>query len=157
MLLNPPAIIFVNKELTPQIQSVFIRQLYLTDLISDTEFDARVTADPNYPTIIHLNDERVMVLRDGYDMTNRDKADIVLFFKHGLVTVEFNRVGPHNIALPLDRVYLTTLITKTIAQPPPIQIHTHRVLDNNIVFPFGGLEIQADERRDEEIEGEGDL
>lgn len=114
-----------------------------------------MAADPNYSTIVHLNDQRVMVLRDGYDMVNRDKADIVLFFKHGLVSVEFNRGGPHNITLPLDRVYLMTLITKTMAIPQPCNTcHHHPPIDNDLVFPHGGLCITEDERKDEELEGE---
>ena len=35
---------------------------------------------------------------------------VLLFAKNGLVAVEQNKFGPHNITLPIDRVYLTALI-----------------------------------------------
>jgi hypothetical protein len=52
-----------------------------------------------------------MVLRNLSDQTNRALADIVLYARNGLVTVEYNKVGPHGITLPIDQVYLQSLIT----------------------------------------------
>src|SRR5260221_2884912 len=106
---NPPALILINKDLVQQIQNVFKKQLNLTEIITGTEFNARLVADPNYPTIIHLNNLRVMVMDDlyNYPVPERSPFDIVLFASHGLVAVEYNKYGNPNITLPIDRVYLT--------------------------------------------------
>lgn len=117
ILSSPAAIIFINNDLTSQVQSVFIRQLYLTEVITAAEFDARVSEDPNYPDVVHRNGYRVMVLRNLQDQTNRSLADMVLFAKAGLVSVESNKIGPPGITLKIDRVYLTALINLQLPTP----------------------------------------
>jgi hypothetical protein len=106
----PPAIIFINTDLTESIIETFTRQLFLTFVMDAATFDAIVAADGYYPQYALENGWRIMVLRPLYDMTNRNLADIVLFAKAGLVSVEWNRVGPPGITLPIDKVYLTALI-----------------------------------------------
>jgi hypothetical protein len=106
----PPAIIFTNTDVVQQIQDVLTRQLYLTEIITAAEFDARVVADPNYPLNIHLNHLRVLVLRDLSDCTNRHLADIVLFLKAGLAYILHNKVGPTRFTTSIDKMYLQGLI-----------------------------------------------
>lgn len=87
----PPGIFFVNGDINyPPTGPVFIgadptnpnsaagpsllttlqTQLYIDDTMTKREFDARVVADPNYPTIIHLLNLRILVIvpkyNDGY-------------------------------------------------------------------------------------------
>lgn len=114
---NPPAIIFINTDLVDQVLGVFVRQLFITQVLDAATFDANVAANPNYPLQTHQDGYRILVLRDLSDMTNRQFADIVLFAKAGLVSVLVNHYGPPGVTLPIDRVYLTALIF--LNQPPP--------------------------------------
>jgi hypothetical protein len=102
----PPAIIFINDVggldfLTtlhtndspdPSTISNLVKQLFIDDIMFKSEFDARVAAEPYYPTIVHLRGLRIMVilptLQDGY---NRQYADVVLFVHQGMADIEFNR------------------------------------------------------------------
>lgn len=62
------------------------------------------TVDKNYD--ITLNDPSI-----GFqNYNNRDMADIVLFFKHGLATVEKNNYGPHGLTLPISRINVYELL-----------------------------------------------
>lgn len=111
---NPPFIIFSNTDIVQSIQDTLTRQLFLTEIINAPTFDARVIANPNYPSVVHSDGYRILVLRDLSDHNNRQLADIVLFFKNGLAAVEINKFGPHGITLPIDRLYLTALITQNV-------------------------------------------
>ena len=102
----PPAIIFINDvdgldflntlhtndSPDPSTISNLINQLFIDDIMYKNEFDARVKAEPYYPTIVHLRGLRIMVilptLQDGY---NRKYADVVLFVHQGMADIEFNR------------------------------------------------------------------
>lgn len=117
---NPPFIIFINTDLTSNIQNVFTRQLYLTQIMDAATFDGYVANDGYYVNNIHIDGYRIMVMRDLQDFNNRDKADIVLFAKSGLVSVLTNKIGPPNITLPIDRVYLTALINLQMVPPLPV-------------------------------------
>jgi len=104
------AIIVVNDDLTEQVKSVFTRQLFLSETIDGAEFDARVVANPNYLESVHLMNLRVLVIRPLTDTFSRVDVDYVVFFKAGLVSVEYNKYGPPGLTLPLDRLYLNRLI-----------------------------------------------
>lgn len=106
----PPAIIFVNNDLSDNVKAVLVRQLFINEVMDGYEFDDRVAADPNYPKLIKANDLRIMVVRSFRDTTNRDLADIVLFVKFGLGAVEKNNFGVPGYTIPLDRMYFSELI-----------------------------------------------
>lgn len=107
----PSAIIFINADLSDITKNNLKIQLDITEIISDVEFDARVVADPNYPIFIHLNNQRVLVIRQSLqDYTNRQLADILLFFKQGMVTVLQNNFGPPTLSLPIDRLNIFNLL-----------------------------------------------
>jgi len=99
------AVIFVNADLTDNVKAVIQRQLYINDTITGTEFDLRLVADPNYVDVVHADRLRVLVIRPFTELTNRDKADIVLFCKAGLASVESSKVGPPGQTYQIDRMY----------------------------------------------------
>lgn len=118
--LSPPIIAFLNADISDQTKSVFIRQLFIDDVISKAEFDTRVQTNPVYPTIVHLQGRRVLVLLPTLqDAVNRSLADIVLFAKNGLVSVLSNKYGPPGITLPIDKVYLSALINLQMVPAVP--------------------------------------
>lgn len=128
----PPAIIFVNSdELTRRPDGYFLdgylvdgdgyinditikllqSQLYIDDTITFREFNTRVETTPTYPQIVHLQGYRILVISpDLRDTTNRVHADMVLFYSHGLISVEKNNYGPPGLTLPLDRINIYTLL-----------------------------------------------
>lgn len=119
ILFSPSAVIFANTDIVQQIQDVLTRQLYLNEIIDAATFDARVAADPDYTKQVHQDGERILVLRDLWDLTNRESADIVLFVKAGLISVLSNKFGPPRITLPIDKVYLTALINLQVVPREP--------------------------------------
>lgn len=93
------------------IESTLAKQLEINEAMSLTEFNARVAADPNYPNIVHLQRLRILVvLPDFRDYTNRNLADIVIFAKAGLASVEKNNFGPPGLTLPVMRLNIWNLI-----------------------------------------------
>lgn len=108
-LIAPAAIIFVNNDLTANVQAAIERQLFINGTITGTEFDLRVAADPTYVDQIHSNGLKLLVIRPFTETTNRELADIVLFCKAGLATVEANKYGPPGQTYQIDRMYLSQL------------------------------------------------
>jgi len=107
----PPAIIFVNSDIDAINTLTLQRQLYINDTMTDIEFDARVAVDPNYPTNVHLQGLRILVIRqDFHNLTNRTLADVVIFVKQGMATVLQNNFGPPVLSLPILRFNLFDLL-----------------------------------------------
>lgn len=107
----PSGVIFVNADLNAISLSTLQTQLYINDTMTGAEFDARVAADPNYPTIVHLQDIRILVVRpDFHDLTNRTLADVVIFVKQGLATILKNNFGPPTLALNIQRFTIYDLL-----------------------------------------------
>lgn len=98
MAFLPSAIIFVNQDLSANVETTLQTQLYITDTMYGSDFDARVAENPGYPDIIHGTQSRILVIRpfnDGYDGYNRWLADIVIFVKAGLAAIEKNKFAHH--------------------------------------------------------------
>ena len=107
----PPAIIFINADLNANATNTLKGQLYINDTMSFTEFNSRVKTDPNYPNNIHSQSLRILVLLPTLmDQTNRNLADVVLFFNQGQITIEKNNFGPPGLSLPIARVDVYTLL-----------------------------------------------
>ena len=94
MGIRPAAIIFVNNDLTTNVQERLVRQLHIDEVIDGYAFDDRVTADPNYPSNIKQLNLRLMVVRSFEELENRALADVVIFVKAGLAAVLKNNFGP---------------------------------------------------------------
>jgi hypothetical protein len=123
ILFAPPAIIYLNPDISSQVLSVFVRQLFIIEVLDAATFDGYVASGDGYfIRSIYQDGYRVLVLRDLHDQTNRNIADLVLFAKsNGMVSVETNKVGPPNLTLPINQVYLTALIVKQSPQFPFIE------------------------------------
>ena len=107
----PSAVIFLNSDISDLTKSTLVSQLRINESMTDTEFDARVVADPNYPAIVELQGLRILVIRQSFhDLTNRDHADLVLFFSHGMVTILKNNYGPPGLTLAIDRLNIYELL-----------------------------------------------
>lgn len=136
----PSAIIFVNDDLTPGVQGPLQTQLYISEAITGAEFDARVSSDPEYPRIVHINGLRILVIRSfrHKHRHNFHLADVVIFIKAGLASVESNRCGPcdepgHTSPV----VYLTVAkllqhFPPNFCSPEPCNPH----VQNNIFYPL---------------------
>ena len=133
MTLLFPAIIFVNHDLSPNVEAVLQRQLMITDTMDGYEFDDRVALDPNYPTEIHLNNLRILVIRSFYETTNRNLADVVIFVKAGLAYVEHCKFGPPGQTYQIDKLQLEELLTAEAKQE--FFKHRHHV-QSNILYPM---------------------
>jgi hypothetical protein len=134
VITSPPAIIFLNENISAQIQSVFVRQLYITQVLNAATFDGYVAADGYYANNILADGYRVLVLRDFSDFTNRNLANIVLFAKNGLVAVEWKNNGPHSITMGIDRCYLTALMKLNIFPCGPFE--RRKDIDDEFVGQF---------------------
>lgn len=107
----PGAVIFVNNDLVDQVRDYIVKQLYINEYMSGDEFDARVTIDPNYPTLVRNFNKRILVIRDLWaPHTNRDLADVVIFVKNGLASIEKNNYGPHGLTLQVVDLYIHKLL-----------------------------------------------
>lgn len=107
----PSAIIFINADISDIARNNIKNQLNIDEVMTDVEFDARVTVDPNYPTFVHLNKQRILIERQTLqDITNRELADVVMFVKQGMVTVLQNNYGPPALSLPIERLNIFNLL-----------------------------------------------
>lgn len=106
----PPGIIFINEDLNDTLKTKIKVQLSIHESMTGAEFDTRVANDPNYPTIVKLQNLRILVIRDLHDTTNRDLADVVIFVKGGLAAIEKNNFGPPGLTLPVETFYIYQLL-----------------------------------------------
>lgn len=88
-------IIFVNNDLSGNVQEKLINQLFIDILLTGDEFDARIDGyiDGYFLESIKTNNQRVMVIRSYLkddvpnNIPHRELADIILFVKAGLANV----------------------------------------------------------------------
>ena len=133
----PNLIIFVNKELTEQVQSVIEQQLFITVTLTHLQYN---TLDIN---IIdgYSRTDRVLVLIDYQDtpLVNDGYADTVLYFSNGLLSVQKNKYGPPGLTWAAATITLDQLVYKDLYQAksskPTISptFTTQKSID-----PFGG-------------------
>lgn len=108
MVWIPGAVIFVNNDLTAQVQAHLVRQLQIDNVETGAEYDANVAADANYPDIIRQLNRRVMVVRtfeDRATVPSWTTPDVVIFVKAGLAAIEVNFFGPKGLTFPVSRLY----------------------------------------------------
>lgn len=119
MVAIPPAIMFVNDDLSPSVKDTLVRQLFINQILDGYTFDSYLAADPSWPDKIKQLDQRIMVVRtfaDRFSVTTWDVPDVIIFIKNGLASVEINK-GPPGFTVPvlkLDWGYL-----QFMKFPPP--------------------------------------
>lgn len=96
----PPAIIFVNNDLTDPVLEHFVRQLYIDDVI----FVQDNSVIDGYADGYRNSDQRVMFVVNYEGLTDRSAADVCLFYKNGLVHILKNKFGPFQDIYPLLRI-----------------------------------------------------
>jgi len=95
------------------------QQLFIDDTMTKAEFDARIAVDPNYPTIVHLRQLRILVILPTFqDLVNREFADVVAFIYQGQVNVEWCRFGPPAQSINLQRITIYDLINANHQNEP---------------------------------------
>lgn len=110
----PSAIIFVNDMLYSDgyynTRDNLIVQLCITEAMDGAEFDARVRWDENYPAVVKNNGQRILVMRNFSDLTNRSLADVAIYVKNGLAAIEKNNIGPPNKTYPVKDLTIYHLV-----------------------------------------------
>ena len=107
----PSAVIFVNNDIGDVATATLSQQLQIDETMAGSEFDARLVADPNYPTDVRLNNLRILVLYPTLiGLPNVNVATIVLFVKQGLASVLKHKTGSPGITLPINRINIFNLI-----------------------------------------------
>jgi hypothetical protein len=152
----PPAIIFINHEITypqkagpvfpgstPNSTQSYVgpseltnlqTQLFINDTMSKGEFDARVKVDPNYPTIVHLQMFRILVILHTFrDPINREYADVVMFLKQGIAAIESCRFGPPGQSYDIQRLNIYALLHGAHYEP-------HHPGVGEVVLPWSASE-----------------
>jgi hypothetical protein len=107
----PPAIIFINADLNDTSKATLRSQLYINQIITGAQFDDVIAVDPTFPDQVHLNGARILVIRDEfYPYPNYELADVVIFLKQGLASIEKNKLGPPGLTLPLEKLNIYALL-----------------------------------------------
>ena len=143
-MIFPAAIIFVNADLTANVQAMIVRQLAINEVIDGYTWDNRVAADSNYPTEVRNNQLRLMVVRDLTGPDNRNRVDLVMFVKAGMVTVIQNNLTGNSLT--------STSCNKNI-QPqisPSVKTQHHLYKDQKEGFQFEGYKFHRHEEEDED-------
>jgi hypothetical protein len=109
MVAVPAAVILVNNDLVDQVRDWIVKQLFINEVISGAEFDARITSDPNYISTLKQLNQRLLVERDFREATNRDLFDVVIFAKNAMVAIEKNNFGPPGQSFPILNLYWAQL------------------------------------------------
>lgn len=120
-MLYPPAIIFVNDDLVEQIKNVLKSQLFLDEILSGDQFDGYVLAE-NYITVdgeitqsdyvdkLKIDKKRILVVRTFNNLQNKNLADIVIFIKAGLASIQKNNFGPPMQTYPVASLTMFQLL-----------------------------------------------
>lgn len=107
----PGAIIFVNSDINQTLQNTLVTQLIIDQVWDGYSFDGYISNNPNYPALVHASNQRILVIRTDFsDVTNRNLADIALFVKGGLASIEHNKFGPPRQTYIFNRLTIYSLV-----------------------------------------------
>ena len=107
----PPALIYINNDISSKSLETLVSQLFISETITDLEFIDRLTLDPNYIKTIHGSNLRVIVLKDFVLNTlSNELADIVMIISHGMAGVFKDNSGPPGLTLPINKLYIHELL-----------------------------------------------
>jgi hypothetical protein len=99
-------IVVVNDNITTSINAKIQRQWLINEFISGVEFDARVVADPNYPTNVKLSGRRICVTRPLTDVFDKTIVDHVIYIKYGMAKFESSVSFPKGLLKLIDNLFL---------------------------------------------------
>jgi len=105
MAVVPPAIIYVNDDISIQTQNRLVSQLHISQVMDGYCFDQRIACQPNFPAIVKSLNMRIMVTRNYRVKKNRNLADIVIYISFGLAMIEKNKFGPPRQTYPVNTLY----------------------------------------------------
>lgn len=100
-MIAPSAIVFVNDDLTANVEAMLVRQLYIDEVIDGYVFDDRLEANSAYLSQVKAANLRLMVVRSFEELENRELADVVIFVKAGLAAIECNGFGAPGQTFPV--------------------------------------------------------
>lgn len=117
----PGFVIFANDDLVDQIKNVLRSQLFLDEIISGDDFDGYVLADgysvtdgeifqSDYVDGLKSKKKRVLVVRSFTNLQNKQLADVVIFIKAGLASIQKNNFGPPMQTYPASSLTLINLL-----------------------------------------------
>jgi hypothetical protein len=106
----PGCILFVNDNITDNILGTLVTQLFIDEVIWYDEWLARQTNSPGWENQVRAFQMRVLVLRKYWDRTGCESADVVLYCKNGLASVEVNKLGPLGLTFPIASIHLHNLL-----------------------------------------------
>lgn len=110
-MIIPGAIIYINSDISQGVQNKLVSQLIIDQVLDGYVFDGYVAINPNYPHSIHSLNQRILVIRNDFSNTiNRNLADIAIFVKAGLASVELNKFGPPAQTYNIDRITIYSLV-----------------------------------------------
>jgi hypothetical protein len=101
----PGAIVMVNHDLSASVQNRLQIQLHIDETITGQELDLRIAADPSYPQSVRIMRQRILVMRDFRETTNRAEMDVVIFVRESMVYIECNCFGPTGKAFALSGIH----------------------------------------------------
>lgn len=139
----PSAIIFINSDLIDVTLSYLRRQLFIDEVMTDEEFDERISSDPNYPNNIHGQNLRILVVISNLiNYNNRDLADVIMFFNQGQINIEKNKFGPPGLSFPILRLNIWELLRGAGSNEVPTLATTPRTItecDCGPTYGVGGI------------------
>ena len=105
----------VNDNISLSIQHTLSQQLFLTEIMSISDFDLRYKNNQSYIDIVHGMKQRVLVLvnfSDSMYTTYVDLVDMSLFCRNGLLYIEKNKLGNVNQEFQIKNIQVYNLIYK---------------------------------------------
>ena len=109
----PGAILFINKEVSEQVLSVIQSQLFINETMSDGYFISRINNDGYYTQKVKVDGYRILVILEDFNnilQPDRRLADVVMFVKNGLLSIEKNNYGPPIPSMTIYDLYIHKLL-----------------------------------------------
>jgi len=109
----PGAILFINKEVSEQVLSVIQSQLFINETMSDGYFISKINDDGYYVQKNKADGYRILVILENFNdisQPDRSLADVVMFVKNGLLSIEKNNYGPPMPSMTISDLYIHKLL-----------------------------------------------
>lgn len=102
----PPAAILINSDISNQVLNTIVRQLKIDVILDGYEFDSYIANDGYWiDNLKNIEEKRILVKRNLYELQNREYFDIVAFVSNGLISIEKNKFGPPINSYPVTKIH----------------------------------------------------